>query len=317
LRLLKGESNGRDIATGIHALGEDLDSRAGWDADTKRAGVLNATDWSFTPTINSGTGALGSTAATGGAAWLPDQFGSGVLVRSQTIPAKLENLTGGLPASGKYMAISYALEATAWNAAASVRVIRGLEKNTQAEAEAAFPGAEHIVKVCDIVVKNTAGVYSIVFTRDRRPWANGAFSYIKRTAGTVAIPSAEFETAEALDPSRLSTRVECSGLPIRLALDATIVTNSSGGAALLGFWDNGVAVDGTGASGHAQFLWAGEIWLPFVIEYKFTPTIGSHLFQPMGRHFSGPVANLVSSNAEPLLFTVEEITRPHANNGNS
>lgn len=158
--------------------------------DILQAGVVASTDWSFVATINSGTAALGSEAAAGGVAWLPDPATSGALLRSVTTPAAISGLIpSSLPTSGKYRNIGFELSPGEWGAAATVSVKAGTEKSSQAEAEASLPAVSGgKSKIRNVVIKNTGGVYSIVAQFDMRSWVQGksALSLVEYGANVTA-----------------------------------------------------------------------------------------------------------------------------------
>lgn len=179
LRRLLGTSKVHDIGTGFQALGEDLDNINQGHQDFMQAGVAGSTSWSFTAAINSGTGALASTGEVAESiAWLPDPVLSGALMRTVTAKAAIASkalATGALPASGKYAVIAFELAPTTWGKEATVTTKAGAEYASAAEAEEHPPAttAGH-TQVRLVVVKNTAGVYSIEGAqKDVRPWATG------------------------------------------------------------------------------------------------------------------------------------------------
>lgn len=158
----------------IEALAKALDEENAGDIDFLQAGIVKSTDWSFIATMeNSAACALASTGTTGGIAWLPNATIG--LVRSSTPSATLKALVpASKPAAGKYMSVGFQLAPGKWGEAAIVSVVSGVEKSTQAEAEAAPAGeVAGRLRIRDVVILNTAGVYSIVHQADRRPWATG------------------------------------------------------------------------------------------------------------------------------------------------
>jgi len=322
LRMLKGESLISDIDSGFRALAEGMDGMNEGHQDFLQAGVVRSTDWAFAATINSGTGALGSEGVTGGVAWLPDPVVSGALMRTVATPARLENLTtGGLPTSGKYTAISYALEATKWGAAPNKGVVPGVQKNTQAEAEAAFPAlGPGVISIRDIVVKNTAGVYSIVFGRDRRPWAGGAHvlcSSFSESGGRLAGSTSYV----ILEGGNLQRRLECSGMPLRFTYlcNATELPSEGSAYHVTVFGDgvnlqpnggviNADRVYGTGPQTYPTTYFVGFAW-------EYTPSAGSHLFSPYHRTTATGINKEGGPNAaSTCYFSIEEV-RPSAHNG--
>ncbi len=158
------------------AAAEKLDTLNEGQQDFLQAGVVKSTDWSFTATINSGTGAIGSSSEVAeSVAWLPDPVVSGALMRSVTAKAALSGIAPSLlPASGKYVSCAFELTPSTWGAKATVTAHSGVEKNTEAEAIAAPPATTAgKIQVRRVIIKNTAGVYSIVAQEDVRLWATG------------------------------------------------------------------------------------------------------------------------------------------------
>jgi hypothetical protein len=178
--------------------------------------------------------------------------------------------------------------------------------------------------VWDGVVKNTSGTYTLTggtpasgsvipsAGRDRRLWARGGHSKVKRTSGDIDLPA----SIAYLDSSGLAIRAECSGVPVRLRLVSGIV-GASAMSTYLGFRMDGTAVDST-ADGS---LWRGSIfgsntYVPVNFFYEFTPNAGSHLFQPTGfADSTSGTPHIFSDTTLPLLFVVEEVLRQDANNG--
>jgi hypothetical protein len=211
------------------ALANRLDLNPG-GTDFLQAGMLFAADWSFVATINGSTCALGSETSTGGGAWLPDPVVSGGLVRSQTALASISGLIPATkPASGKFMTVGF--ELTESEGKAVVSVVSGAEKSTQAEAEASSPATTAgKLRVRDVVVKNTAGTYSIVMQRDRRPWARGllmcsfqATGAFTPTSGFKAIPELALR-GEVVQP-RLLLTLTCH---LQVATTATLEVRVGG-----------------------------------------------------------------------------------------
>jgi hypothetical protein len=168
----EGKTPVSEIATiqreALEAIDELNDLRTTW----MQAGVVESSDWSMVANINSGTGALGSTGNTGGKAHLPDPVATGDLMPSVTTPATLSGLAPTLPSSTKYVGVAYELTPSTWGAAAVVSVHTGAEQATQLAAEEHMPATTAgKIQVRRVVVKNTAGVYSIVAQFDVRVYA--------------------------------------------------------------------------------------------------------------------------------------------------
>jgi hypothetical protein len=224
LRRLLGTSNVHDVGTGFQALGADIDNINHGHQDFLQAGVVGEADWTFTANIVSGTGELGSTGTTGGKVWVPDPVLSGALMRTVTPLAKLEKIKpGSLPSNGKYMSVAFELAPAAengWDNAVTVTAHSGTEKSTEAEAIAAPPATTAgKVQVRRVIIKNTAGVYSIVAAqediRSRAVGGVGPWEFPSVTAKVTNIGSV-FEMGRG--------RLESSGNSVRLAGSIRIIT---------------------------------------------------------------------------------------------
>ena len=155
----------------FEALAKAIDEENRGEIDFLQAGVAQATDWSFTAGMeNSGTCALDSTAEVAASVcWLPlTAIG---LVRSVTPKASIKALKpASLPGAGKYMTVGIELTPTTSDAAATVSVVSGTEQATQVAAQEHVPATTAgKLRIRNVVILNTAGVYSIVAQADVRP----------------------------------------------------------------------------------------------------------------------------------------------------
>lgn len=292
-----------DVIAGVEGV---TGAAAGTDA--YQAGVVGSTDWKpGAGSINSSTAALSFTTF-GGAAWLPDPV-AGLLRTFQESGTVGSLLASPLPATGKYTNVG--VELTAAGTGATVSVVSGVEQASEALA-LANPAAVTAGKMRarDVIVLNTAGVYSIVKERDRRPWALGASGTIVRTAGTLNIAT----PAVAVLSSSFQQRVECTGRPVELLLHGSCL-NGSGSEQVInfGFRMDGTKVDGIedGSSVRLE-LGAGGQGL-VAVRYVLTPPAGSHLFTPTA-FSTGASAKFYAEAEKPGFFTVRE-QRVSANNG--
>jgi hypothetical protein len=208
----------------MEAIATALDGENRGEIDILQAGIVSATDWSFTAAMESSSECkLGSTATVGGIAWLPlTAIG---LLRSVTTAAKLSALKpSSLPGSGKYLTVGFELTPSTSNAAATVSVVSGVEQTTQALAESHSPATTAgKARIRDVVILNTAGVYSIAAQRDRRPWARGGLFYVaENLTGNVAMTGTSEVLALEGRP-KMQGRVEISGsAPIEVSFSADI-----------------------------------------------------------------------------------------------
>jgi hypothetical protein len=277
--------------------------------DGKQPGVLSELDWVLSSVaINAATGKL--TLETGGNAWVSS---GGVLARTSTAVAVWERLPAALPAAGKWRVVGIEVAPLGgFGSNATVSVVSGTEQASAALALANSPATSvNKLRIQDLVLKNVGGVYSLEGLRDRRPWALGARASSSLTTGNVVK-----EGGQALTVLPMGRRVECSGLPVRLVLEAAVLSES--GLATAGFRMDGVTVNGTPDGGLTP--WGGNAvtaWSRTSLGYEFTPAAGSHLFVPtVAAVGSAGVAKatFVASVTQPIEFSVEELL-PSANNG--
>ena len=170
----------------IKALTKGRDEVNVGEKDYLQAGVVEASDWSFTSEVT-GAGAVQSAAPTGGKAWVPDPvLGTSVLMRSNVALGSgvVHGLTPSpLPGSGKYLTVGLELTGSTWNGAPVVSLVSGAEKATEAEAIAVPPAVTSgKIRIKNITIKNTAGTYSQVHEAEARQWATGG----EAAAGSVA-----------------------------------------------------------------------------------------------------------------------------------
>lgn len=148
--------------------------------------------------------------------------------------------------------------------------------------------------------------------RDRRKWARGAFVRIVRT-------SANYNTASTslnpIDSTNLNPRVECSGVPTRVSLMGVESNNTAGNGVSLGLNLDGAAIDSTAGIAVGDSVAANTAYSPFY-QYPALPTAGSHLFTPTFATRVGGLATLFSVTAIPVVFMVEEVLKPIAQNSN-
>lgn len=153
------------------ALAQALDGENAGEVDFLSAGVPSNTSFATIVSMeNSATCAL-SVENCFGVAWLPSEVAGLVRTVTQNSFTPTHLKPESLPAPGKYMNVALALSAAtpAWGVGATVSVVSGEQKNTQQHAEeepATLSSSQYRVR--DIIILNTAGVYSIVESFDRR-----------------------------------------------------------------------------------------------------------------------------------------------------
>lgn len=159
----------------MEAIANALDGENRGEIDFLQPGVVKSTDWNFTAGMESGSECKldSESEVAESVAWLPlTAIG---LVRSVTPKQKLKGLKPpSLPGAGKYMSVGIELSPSTSDGAATASIVSGVEKGTQAQAEAAPAGeVAGKLRIRNVIILNTAGTYSIVAQSDARPWATG------------------------------------------------------------------------------------------------------------------------------------------------
>lgn len=295
--------NLQKLAAAIEGIGG---ASAGTDA--YQAGVVTPADWALSSAaVNGATGALHLSFPGEDDAWLPGPAGG--LVRTFVAIAEYGGLIPPvLPGPGGFVCVG--VELTASGASAVPSVVSGAEQVTEAAAIAAPPAiSSGKMRVRDIVVKNTAGTYSIVKERDRRPWALGVSAVLTPPAGAAY----ELSTEPALvvvDATNLQARIECSGAPLTLAFSGSVSTTSTS-------WTINFLIDGAQVkpqSGRQMPLGASPgTYNHFESSFTFTPSAGSHLFAPAISQVGG-TTKIKRTTEEVPVFTLFE-RRPSGTNG--
>jgi microcystin-dependent protein len=172
--------NGKDfIPNGpaeMEAIVNALDEENRGEIDYLQAGVTLSTDWNFTAALESTSECkLESLAAIG-------------LVRSVTTAAKIKALKpASLPGNGKYMTVGFELTPSTSDGPAMASVVAGVEEGTLKAAEEHVPATTAgKLRIRNIVVLNTAGVYSIAAQTDVRPWCTGGTTARTKEEGRIS-----------------------------------------------------------------------------------------------------------------------------------
>lgn len=278
-------------------------------------GVTASADCALSATsMAGGTGVLTYTLAAATYLWVKKT--TGVLT-----PVKFAGVTGGtltpavLPASGQYH--GYGIEVDT-NGAVSLST-GGTDQATQALALANINtlAANGKLRVADIIILNTAGVYTLDASRDRRPWAKGFFNKVRRTTD---ISLTGVAAMQVIDATNLQMRVETTTGQLRCFFRSWF-----NNAVANGNLDLAVFVDGVIQGDVECFRASGNttnVNVLGIVSWDITSLgAGSHLLAPAwaNPNGGGSIDKLFgnSAPAQGMSFTVEEIVRPNANNGTS
>jgi hypothetical protein len=300
-------SNGTAV---YHSLTADALNFGPLAPDALQNGVIGSGDGVVTgAAVASVTGVISGTMAAG-TCWVNEPLYS-ALVRC-AIPSGSFSLTpASLPATLKYAIVGVDLvAATAGAAPVLAASAKGADQTTQALALANPPAtATGRVRLLDVVILNTVGVYTLSTTRDRRPWARGAYSRFVRNTSNYTTTSS---TLASIDATNLKRRVECVSGLVRVSLRGRLEPGA--GIAIFAPMVDGSPVDGptTTAGGLGMASTATEALLNE--SYDLSVAVGSHQIE-WGWRVSSGTGTLVCDANHPVQFVIEEIVRQNADNG--
>ena len=145
---------------------------------------------------------------------------------------------------------------------------------------------------------------------DRRPWARGAEWGVQRN-GTNYTTS--LTSMANLDPTNLYQRIECSGVPLRVAFSASMSHDTMNALVSVGVW-----VDGAIASGMTDGIVS---WQPYIANAKTVLSFSVPLTLPAGSHLVGVAwkvnvgtGTIYCNATQALALEITEIARPNAAN---
>lgn len=160
--------------------------------------------------------------------------------------------------------------------------------------------------LADVLIPTSDTTLSNSQIRDRRTWARGAYYTAVITAGSYTVSGG---SPTIIDATRLSKRVECSGVPIRIRLNMTVEFFGTDELALR-LYQDGVEVNARGIS-----VTAAAKVQP-CIEFTFTPAAGSHVFAWYADE-TGTNPVLIAETFGPMVFEVEELVRQNTANNST
>lgn len=160
-----------------------------------------------------------------------------------------------------------------------------------------------------------SGVLTTAMIRDRRKWARGAYKRIVRNANAAAGNdyTVTGTTPAAIDATNLTTRIEASGLPLRLRLTGIFTHTIVGSVIILSIQQDGSVVDGQTQVASLTVAAASQ-QMPVTLVYDFVPTAGSHVYVPFWTGGASGTATLFARSGIPVGFSVEELFRQNADN---
>lgn len=173
---------------------------------------------------------------------------------------------------------------------------------------AALPGTS--IRLADVLVANGAASITNANIRDRRPWARGAYTLITRNANAGGTDDYTSTTGSyiAVDATNLAPRIECSGVPLLIALHGSVV--QSGATASITVYMDGVDLNvqqDHQASG--SFAHGGTL-----LSVPYIPSAGSHKFELRWHRGGAGTVTLRASASKPAIFTIMEELRQNASN---
>lgn len=274
--------------------------------------------------VTGGSGLITFTLAAANPLWVASAAGVlvpvnfGGLVAATLLPASL-------PAANAFWGYGIELDTsgTAYLVAAAAQSATAALALTAVNGPALATTAGR-VRVLDVAISNVAGVYGLAASRDRRPWARGAYSRISRQANAAGGNDYTYAltTPAAIDATNLAMRVECSGLPLRIMMRAVVVMTTGHDVRVLPYIDGAAPEGMTGVAGAANSAWTQSItsgaYVALVMSYDYIPPApGSRLIVPYWSVTGGTTVTLYADATSPAHFIIEELVRPNANNGAS
>jgi len=172
---------------------------------------------------------------------------------------------------------------------------------------AALPASALLL--ADILV--TAGATSVSNTqiRDRRKWARGAFRVITRTTNEAGgADYAVTATPGNLDATNLTPRIECSGVPLRIALTGQLFS-SAGADVTIALQMDGVTVQVVAVDSVSSTLRQTLAAAAVII-----PPPGSHTFNFRVNTNTNTMTVIANGATNPLTASFEELVRQNATN---
>jgi hypothetical protein len=157
--------------------------------------------------------------------------------------------------------------------------------------------------LADVLVGAAVSSITNAVIRDRRKWARGAYYSAIITAGDYTITS----SSAAIDSVRMSKRIECSGAPVRVRLNAAVDLSTSQQMALFLFVD-GVSV--------YQFTVTSSATLTTTapsLDVTYQPAAGSHTFAWFAQMATG-TGTVHASAFGAAVFEIEELVRQNTPN---
>lgn len=195
------------------------------------------------------------------------------------------------------------------NNLARIRVLPGTPTPgatvTNRSGAAALPGS--CLLLADVPVAAGASSVANSAIRDRRKWCRGAFqAIIGSNAGSITTAST---TATAI--VQTVTRLECSGVPLRVSMQGIASNNTAGDGVLFP-----VLVDSAGLGLGAQQVISGNAneQDSFALEVTFSPAGGSHVLAVGIATVAGGTGSLFNASGLNFVVTYEEILRQTTGN---
>ncbi len=176
---------------------------------------------------------------------------------------------------------------------------------------AALP-SDHL-RLADVLVPALSSAVTNGNTRDRRPWARGAYHLVTRTSGDLTVNAgfADFDT-------NTSPRMEFSGNPVEISFFAVGSHASATGRIGRQILDNTVVSPGTGGPKYFASPLPASAAQQINIEdtWAYVPAAGTHKIQlqTWNPDSGSGAATINASSTGPATLVVREFVRQNANN---
>lgn len=165
------------------------------------------------------------------------------------------------------------------------------------------------VRLAEWVTPNGAAAITDAMIRDRRPRARGVDLNIHRVAGDLAFATAGAGFAN-VDVATMQHRVELSGGPVDIDLNAMTLNTGTGGLLQLR-----LSIDAVAVQEARQSVGGNPSYAMMPLTYRGTPAAGTHLLTLASAQAAAMVTTLISSGSLGLPYRVREQLANSGNNG--
>lgn len=161
-----------------------------------------------------------------------------------------------------------------------------------------LPGSALLL--ADVLVAANATTIPNSAIRDRRKWARGAHWFNRVVYSSSQALGAGLNVFAPVDPTNFYPRIECSGLPLEIALD--VVLGSSVNQNIL----FQLRVDGANQPTHQFYVQSNVATVGLRHVWSYSPTAGSHLLGLEATGSTATAPTIVGDGSTETTMTIRE-----------